>query len=67
MGDEGEKENLAQESLSTSLSFEQRLQLQEYKLQMLGLLVKISQEHREIKELEREREREREPEERELW
>ena len=59
LGDAGEKENLAEESLSTSLSFEQRLQLQERELQMLELRKKISQEHREIRELERELERER--------
>ena len=29
LGDAGEKENLAEETLSTSLTFEQRLQLQE--------------------------------------
>ena len=53
------QENLAEEALGTSLSFEQRLQLQERELQMLELRKKISQEHREIRELERELERER--------
>ena len=57
MGDA--QENLAEEALGTSLSFEQRLQLQERELQMLELRKKISQEHREIRELERELERER--------
>ena len=47
LGDAGEKENLAEETLS--LSFEQRLQLQEREFQMLELRKKISQEHREIK------------------
>ena len=41
-----------------SLSFEQRLQLQEREMQMLELRRKISQEQREIRELEREVERE---------
>ena len=59
LGDAGEKENLAEETLSTSLSFEQRLQLQERKFQMLELRKKLSQEHREIRELEIELERER--------
>lgn len=59
LSDAREKENLAEETLSTSLSFEQRLQLQERELQMLELRKKISQEHREIRELERELERER--------
>ena len=36
-----------------SLSFEQRLQLQEREMQMLELRRKISQEQREIRELER--------------
>ena len=59
LGDAGGKENFAEESLSTSLSFEQRLQLQEHELQMLELRRKISHEHREIRELERELERDR--------
>ena len=37
LGDAGEKENFEEESLSTSLSFDQRLQLQESELQMLEL------------------------------
>ena len=45
--------------LSTSLSFEQRLQLQEREFQMLELRKKLSQEHREIRELEIELEREK--------
>ena len=59
-GDEGENENLAKSAQDTSLSFEQRLQLQEREMQMLELRRKISQEQREIRELEREVERERE-------
>ena len=59
-GDEGENENLAESAQDTSLSFEQRLQLQEREMQMLELRRKISQEQREIRELERERLRERE-------
>ena len=59
------EENLAEEALGTSLSFEQRLQLQEREFQMLELRKKISQEHREIRELERELERERREAERE--
>ena len=42
LGDAGEKENLTEEILSTSLSFEQRLQLQEREFQMLELRKKIS-------------------------
>ena len=53
-GDEGENENLAESAQDTSLSFEQRLQLQEREMQMLELRRKISQEQREIRELERE-------------
>ena len=59
-GDEGENENLAKSAQDTSLSFEQRLQLQEREMQMLELRRKISQEQRKIRELEREVERERE-------
>ena len=59
-GDEGGNENLAESAQDTSLSFEQRLQLQEPEMQMLELQRKISQEQREIRELEREVERERE-------
>ena len=59
-GDEGENENLAESAQDTSLSFEQRLQLQEPEMRMLELRRKISQEQREIRELEREVERERE-------
>lgn len=55
--DAQERENLAEGTLETSLNFEQRLQLQERELQMLELRRKISQEHREIRELEREVER----------
>ena len=58
-GDEGENENLGESAQDTSLSFEQRLQLQEREMQMLKLRRKISQEQREIRELEREVERER--------
>ena len=64
--DAQERENLADKSLDTSLSYEQRLQLQEHEMQMLELRRKISQEHREIRELEREVERERRQAEREL-
>ena len=53
-GDAGENENLAESAPDTSLSFEQRLQLQEREMQMLELRRKISQEQREIRELERE-------------
>lgn len=60
------EENLAEETLETGLSFEQRLQLQERELQMLELRKRISQEHREMRELEREVERERRQAEREL-
>ena len=52
-GDAGENENLAESAPDTSLSFEQRLQLQEREMQMLELRRKISQEQREIRELER--------------
>ena len=52
-GDEGENENLAESAPDTSLSFEQRLQLQEPEMRMLELRRKISQEQREIRELER--------------
>ena len=58
-GDEGENENFAESPQDTSLSFEQRLQLQEREMQMLELRRKISQEQREIRELEREVERDR--------
>ena len=54
-GDERENENLAESAQDTSLSFEQRLQLQEREMQMLELRRKISQEQRESRELERER------------
>ena len=64
-GDEGENENLTESAPDTSLSFEQRLQLQEREMQMLELRRKISQEQREIRELEREVERERRQAERE--
>ena len=64
-GDEGENENLAESAQDTSLSFEQRLQLQEPEMRMLELRRKISQEQREIRELEREVERERRQAERE--
>ncbi|XP_022796122.1 trichohyalin-like [Stylophora pistillata] len=64
--DAQEGENLAEATLETSLSFEQRFQLQERELQMLELRKRISQEHREIGELEREVERERRKAEREL-
>ena len=64
-GDAGENENLAESAPDTSLSFEQRLQLQEREMQMLELRRKISQEQREIRELEREEERERRQAERE--
>lgn len=63
--DAGENENLAESAPDTSLSFEQRLQLQEREMQMLELRRKISQEQREIRELEREVERERRQAERE--
>ena len=53
-GDAGENENLAESAQDTSLSFEQRLQLQEREMQMLELRRKISQEQRELRELERE-------------
>ena len=53
-GDEGENENLAESAQDTSLSFEQRLQLQEPEMRMLELRRKISQEQREIRELESE-------------
>ena len=53
-GDAGESENLAESAQDTSLSFEQRLQLQEREMQMLELRRKISQEQMEIRELERE-------------
>ena len=53
-GNEGENENLVQSARDTSLSFEQRLQLQEREIQMLELRRKISQKQREIRELERE-------------
>ena len=53
-GDEGENENLAESPQDTSLSFEQRLQLQEPEMRMLELRRKISREQREIRELERE-------------
>ena len=54
-GDEGENESLAESAQDTSLSFEQRLpQLQEREMQMLELRRKISQEQRELRELERE-------------
>ena len=53
-GDEGENENLAESAQDSSLSFEQRLQLQEREMQMLELRRKISQEQRELRELERE-------------
>ena len=59
-GDAGENENLAESAPDTSLSFEQRLQLQEREMQMLELRKKIIQEQREIRQLEREVERERE-------
>ena len=59
-GDAGESENLGESALDTSLSFEQRLQLQESEMQMLELRRKISQEQMEIRELQREVERERE-------
>ena len=52
-GDEGENKNLAESAQDTSLSFEQRLQLQEPEMRMLELRRKISQEQREIRELER--------------
>ena len=52
-GDEGENENLAESAQDTSLSFEQRLQLQESEMQMLELRREISQEQRKIRELER--------------
>ena len=58
-GDEGENENLTESAQDTSLSFEQRLQLQEREMQMLELRRKISQEQREIRELEREVERDK--------
>lgn len=64
--DAQEREIIADKTLDTSLSYEQRLQLQERELQMLELRRKISQEHREIRELEREVERERRQAEREL-
>ena len=64
-GDEGENENLTESAQDTSLSFEQRLQLQEPEMRMLELRRKISQEQREIRELEREVERERRQAERE--
>ena len=53
-GDAGQNENLAESAQDTSLSFEQRLQLQEREMQMLELRRKISQEQRELRELERE-------------
>ena len=52
-GDEGENDNLAESAQDTSLSFEQRLQLQESEMQMLELRREISQEQRKIRELER--------------
>ena len=52
-GDEGENENLEECAQDISLSFEQRLQLQEREMQMLEVRGKISQEQREIRELER--------------
>ena len=58
-GDEGENENLAESAQDTSLTFEQRLQLQKPEIRMLELRRKISQEQREIRQLERERLRER--------
>ena len=64
-GDEGENQNLAESAQDTSLSFEQRLQLQGPEMRMLELRRKISQEQREIRELEREVERERRQAERE--
>ena len=64
-GDEGENENLAESAQDTSLSFEQRLQLQGPEMRMLELRRKISREQREIRELEREVERERRQAERE--
>ena len=64
--DAQERENLADKSLDTSLSYDQILQLQQREMQMLELRRKISQEHREIRELEREVERERRQAEREL-
>ena len=54
----GKKEHFAGETLNSGLSFEQRLQLQEREVQMLELRTKISQEHKEISELERKVERE---------
>ena len=61
-GDVAGNENLAESAADTSLSFEQRLQLQEREMQMLELRKKIIQEQREIRQLEREVERERERE-----
>ena len=48
-GDVGGNENLAESAADTSLSFEQRLQLQEREMQMLELRKKIIQEQREIR------------------
>lgn len=64
--DAQERESLAEVTLETSLNFEQRLQLEERELQILELGREISQEHREIRELEWEVERERRQAEREL-
>ena len=50
----GGNENLAESAQDTSLSFEQRLLLQEREMQMLELRRKISQKQKEIRELERE-------------
>ena len=41
-GDEGENENLVESAQDTSLSFDQRLQLQDREMQMLELRRKIS-------------------------